>query len=254
MREAFGRALARVVSGTAARPLRVERKRAHHRLRQKCASGHITHPRATGFQAARSYARAFACVASSKVYSQLLPATNVAKAEHRDSNRDSTGTGTGASARGAAIAGGRRSRDRPRRPCGSRRAAGRAMPIVEPVATALPAANATTARTGMEAASRVRGFPPRRAARWRSAKLPHPAMLTAPALSGGLAVAGTTPSTAAAASAPDKDERAAMRAQGSARFTICHRGVFERRCSAKFAVLSSVVRYSRWRRGLRGRG
>ena len=37
---------------------------------------------------------------------------------------------------------------------------------------ALPASNAGTVRAGMEDASGVRGFPPRRAARWRSAKPP----------------------------------------------------------------------------------
>ena len=144
--------------------------------------------------------------------------------------------------------------DRPRRPCGSRRAAGRAMPIVDPVATALPAANATMARTGMEAASRVRGFPPRRAARWRSAKLPHPAMLTAPALSGGAGGGRDDALDRGGGIGPGQGRASSDARTGLRAVTICLRGAFERRCSAKFAVLSSVVRYSRWRRGLRGRG
>ena len=52
----------------------------------------------------------------------------------------------------------------------------------------------------------------------------------------------TTASMAVAASVRDNDERAAMRAQSSVRFTTSLRCAFGRRCSTMHAVLSSARR------------
>ena len=66
---------------------------------------------------------------------------------------------------------------------------------------AVTALNAGTVRAGIETASPVRGFPARRAARWRVVNLPKPEMVTASPISSASSTADTTASTAVAASA-----------------------------------------------------